>query len=268
MQRNHYARLSSRLSDTQIAQKRAYTYFTENVMASGPLIAAALTGAAASVIAALAASLPATPAYRIAFAAALSAWFVAALALGAMGVVRPDGLGTPGVGLAVALPILAGVYLCVRRQPLRAALLGIPTAILIGANAPRVLGVFFLILYAQDRLPGPFAPSAGWGDVAVGLTALPVAILVARKLSRWRPLALAWNTFALADLVVAVGLGVASAADFPLSLFTAGPDSGLMSGLPMFLIPGFLVPLWMLVHLAVFYQLLRPAKATLHTVPT
>ena len=36
--------------------------------------------------------------------------------------------------------------------------IGIPTAVLIGANAPRVLGVFFLILYAQGQLPAPFAP--------------------------------------------------------------------------------------------------------------
>ena len=41
------------------------------------------------------------------------------------------------------------------------------------------LGVFFIALWALGRLPAPFAPSAGWGDVLVGLTALPIAHRVA-----------------------------------------------------------------------------------------
>ena len=33
----------------------------------------------------------------------------------------------------------------------------------------------------DGRLPAPFAPSAGWGDVAVGAFALPVALMAAHR---------------------------------------------------------------------------------------
>lgn len=170
----------------------------------------------------------------------------------------PDGLDTLGVGAAVLLPILAIAFLAPRWQPLRNALFGIPVPVFVGVNAVRVLGVFFLILYADGRLPAPFAPSAGWGDIVVGITALPVAFLAARQATGWRPIGLVWNVAGFADLVMAVGLGVTSAIDSPLRIFVGGPDTTLMSQLPMFLVPGFLVPLLLLTHLAVFVRLRAP----------
>ncbi len=170
----------------------------------------------------------------------------------------PPGLGTLGVGAAVLLPILAIAFLAPRWQPLRNALFGIPVPVFVGVNAVRVLGVFFLILYADGRLPAPFAPSAGWGDIVVGITALPVAFLAARQATGWRPIGLVWNVAGFADLVMAVGLGVTSAIDSPLRIFVEGPDTTLMSQLPMFLVPGFLVPLLLLTHLAVFVRLRAP----------
>jgi hypothetical protein len=32
----------------------------------------------------------------------------------------------------------------------------------------RTLGVTFLLLYSAGHLPAPFAPAAGWGDIAIG----------------------------------------------------------------------------------------------------
>ena len=59
--------------------------------------------------------------------------------------------------------------------------MAIPLPALVAAHAVRVLGIFFLILHAQGRLPAPFAPTAGWGDIVIGATALPVAWLVAAR---------------------------------------------------------------------------------------
>ena len=79
--------------------------------------------------------------------------------------------------------------------------------------------------------------------------------LAASRAPGWRPLAFIWNVVGAADLVAAVGLGVTSAVYSPLRLFTEGPGTALMAALPMFLIPGFVVPLLMLTHVAVFARL-------------
>jgi hypothetical protein len=159
-----------------------------------------------------------------------------------------------GLGLAVCLPV---VMLCLALflvPSLRSALDRVPLALLIGVNAVRLLGVTFVILYQMHRLPAPFAPVAGWGDILVGLTALPVAWLAAGSAGRSRPVILLWNVIGLLDLVVAVGLGVASSPG-PIQLIVVEPNTGIMSTLPWLVIPGFLVPLLTTTHLAIFYRL-------------
>ena len=221
------------------------------------LIAITATAGAAIVIAAISLSIPAPASGRIGIAAVLTAWFFVAAALAATGAVGPAGLGTPGVGIAVVLPIVLIAIIAPRWATLRSALYGIPIPILIGVNAVRVFGYFFIIHYAAGRLPAPFAPSAGWGDVLVGVTAIPVAFMAARQVAGWRPITFSWNLVGIVDLVLAIFFGVTSAIDSPLRMFTEGPDTSLMAELPMFLIPGFLVPVFVLTHLAVFVRIAR-----------
>jgi hypothetical protein len=225
------------------------------------LIAIVLTASAATVVSVLCLSVRRSPSWRLTAAAIAIAWFSAIVALGATGTLAPDGLGTPGVGLVVALPVLVLAFAGLRIDALRQALLAISVHALIAANAVRVLGVVFLILHAQGRLPAPFAPIAGWGDIFIGATALPVAWMVAMATPGWRSVALAWNALGLADLVAAIALGVMSAPDSPIRAFTDGSGTSVMSVLPMLLVPGYLVPILMLTHLAVFLRLGRRAAA-------
>ena len=134
--------------------------------------------------------------------------------------------------------------------------LKVPVALLIGVNTIRILGVVFLVLHAAGRLPGPFAPVAGWGDIFVGLAAGPLAWWAHKKPLPARPAVWAWNVFGLVDLVAAVSLGATSAPG-PLRLIFAEPGTAMMSTLPWLLIPGFLVPLLACTHLAIFYRLVR-----------
>ena len=120
----------------------------------------------------------------------------------------------------------------------------------------RVLGVMFVLLYLGGRLPAPFAPVAGWGDIIVGVTAMPVAWLAHGRGRDARPEILVWNIFGLADLIAAIALGVISSPG-PLHLIAPEPGSAIMATLPWMLIPGFLVPLLASTHLAVFYRLLK-----------
>jgi hypothetical protein len=128
------------------------------------------------------------------------------------------------------------------------------------------LGAFFLVLHEHGRLPRTFALSAGWGDIAVALLAIPVAWLAHRGAPSWRSITLAWNAVAFVDLVAAVTLGIGSTPGSPVRFIYEEAVPGTIGTLPWVLIPAFLVPLYFLTHLAVFARLLRevPARVALH----
>jgi hypothetical protein len=224
-----------------------------------------LTMSAAIMVAALSVVFGRNIAERIRIAAVLSGWFVIVVILAATGALHPPyGVGAPGLGLTVALPILL-MWLALMRVPsLRDGLDRAPLAVLVGVHVVRVLGVSFIILQASNRLPAPFAPAAGWGDIVAGLVAVPVAWMVRRQARGWRTALIAWNVFGMADLIAAVTLGVLSSPG-PLRRIFAEPGTGLMSLLPWLLIPGFLVPLLFTTHLAIFYRLTKSARARTST---
>jgi hypothetical protein len=196
---------------------------------------------------------------RTTLALAALAWFGAVVLLGESGMLAASRLGTPAIGAFVVAPIVIVAYL-VRRVPLlRQVLLDTPVSIFVLVHVGRILGVGFLVLHAQGRLAAPFAPIAGWGDIFIALTAVPVALLLlSRPGPASRNLALAWNTLGMVDLVVALGLGITSAPGSPVQVFMQPPGTAVMSGLPMLLVPVFLVPLYLLSHLAIFHRLLSP----------
>ena len=198
---------------------------------------------------------------RIAVLIALGAWFALVLAIGATGALSPAGGGAPALGLAVVLPVAALVSAYFALPSVRNAMTTASLPALIAVHAIRLLGVTFLILYAKGRLPAPFAPSAGWGDVLIGATALPLAWAVARFGARVRPLVFLWNALGVADLVAAVTLGALSAPG-PLQVFVGPPDSSAMTSLPWLLIPGFLVPILLFVHVVIFTWLLARSPAS------
>ncbi|HSU99073.1 MAG TPA: hypothetical protein VLI91_03125 [Roseiarcus sp.] len=222
----------------------------------------AVTAGASLVIGFLACAMAQTPRGRLMTAGVLIAWFVLVLAIGAGGALDPArGLGVPGLGLSVVLPVVALVSAFVAFPPIRAAMLAMPLSALVAVNTVRVLGVIFVALYAAGRLPAPFAPSAGWGDIVTGLVAAPLAWAIARFGARARMLALLWNVFGAADLVNAVALGALSAPG-PLNAFPGPPTSAIMTGLPWLIIPGFLVPSLFFVHLVIFHRLLARTEAS------
>jgi hypothetical protein len=99
--------------------------------------------------------------------------------------------------------------------------------------------------------------TAGWGDIAIAAAALPVAWAIHRQVSGWAAWTFAWNLLGFADLLTAVTLGVGSAPNSPVRFIFESPNSGAIASLPGVLIPGVLVPLYLLSHLAIFAQLRR-----------
>jgi hypothetical protein len=163
--------------------------------------------------------------------------------------------GTIGPVPATLLPfvfflasLVGGWYLLPR---FRSALLSIPLPALIGLNAARLGGVFFLMLAADDRLSAPFAPIAGLGDMLVATLAIPLATVAARDgftNPTWFRL---WNVFGALDLVVAISLGILSAPGTPLRVFTDGAGTEAMTTLPWAFVPAMIVPLFLLIHLTI-----------------
>jgi hypothetical protein len=224
--------------------------------------ATALGFNAAAVIGVLALGAGSTLRQRLQIAAVLVAWLALVLLLGATGALHalptdPADVRSAALarfGIAGGLPIVAMVAAVLGLRSLRERVLRMPTAALVGVNALRLLGVLFLLLYAAGRLPAPFAPVAGWGDIVVGALAIPLAF--ATKRTENHRLLLAWNVLGLADLITAVGLAVTAPA-----VPGAGGTDG-MTLLPWLMVPAFLVPLFAATHLAIFYQLLGRSAAS------
>jgi len=197
-------------------------------------------------------------------AAVLVGWLGIVLALGSAHVFQSRSRGIPWIALGVGAPIVVGFVTFSLFPQVRRIVESIPQAWLLAVQWPRLVGATFLVLLAEHRLPAVFARPAGWGDVLIGIAALPVAFAYLAGRSWSRPLAVAFNLLGIADLVVAIGTGFL-AAPSPFRLFFSQPSTSLMTVLPMVLIPAFLVPFWILVHAASLRALLVADRVPEHS---
>jgi hypothetical protein len=161
------------------------------------------------------------------------------------------------MGLFVAAPLLAAA-IAASQPAARRVMLSLPMTLMVGLNIGRVFAVLFLLLAAEGRLSGPFPYSAAWGDIITGAVALPLLWLVQDNGRHTMAIHL-WNAFGMADLVAAIGLGVASAANSPLQVFRDGAGSEAMQHLPWSFVPSVLVPMWMVLHAIIWARLRQPA---------
>lgn len=193
-------------------------------------------------------------------AVVLLGWLALSIALAAMGVYHVDSNAIPTVQYAIVLPILIGSLLIWRSETVARVIEAVPQQWLIGVQLYRALGVIFLILYATGKLPGLFAWPAGVGDIVIGLLAPVIGLAYARVARDTAAFVRAWNVFGILDLVVAVTTGFLTAPSL-IQPIVVQPSSELMTVLPMVLIPAYLVPLSILLHIASLAKLHR-ATAT------
>jgi hypothetical protein len=205
-------------------------------------------------------TMPLSSAQRLTTAAIAGLWIGLAIALATTGIYAATTTPVPVVGVMAGLPVIAvgGAALLFAR--VREALLALPVSLLVGLNTLRIVGGFMVLLALQGRLSGPFPQSAGWGDVIVGLTAIPLTVAAARNLSANRGAVLAWNIFGTLDLVTAVLLGVTSAPGSPIQIFGGTIGSTAMWSLPWSNIPTVLVPFYLITHGIIFAHLLRTKR--------
>ena len=197
---------------------------------------------------------------------ALALWLALAFGLSAAGLfIRSPGGPPFGLLLSVLVPIvvfLAGVWLS---RSVREFVLAADLQLLTGIQAWRFAGIAFIALYAQHLLPGYFAWPAGLGDIAIGLSA-PWVMRALRRDSAFAASGafLTWNLLGILDLAVAISMG----AIVPLLLTKAATGTArdlattaLMTHLPLVLVPGYLVPLFVILHLSALMQAHRLTTA-------
>lgn len=222
-----------------------------------------LTAAIAVNLNAFITMMPLSPVQKLTAVAIAGLWIGLAIALANTGIYASPAMPVPMVGVMLVVPLIAIGAAAWLSVPVREKLLALPTPLLVGLNSLRILpGGFMLLLAVQGRLAGPFPQDAGWGDIAVGLAAVPLAIAVARSFSENRVALLAWNILGTLDLVTAIALGVTSAPGSPLQIFGGSIGTTAMGSLPWSNIPTLLVPFYLIAHGIIFAQLAR-AKAKL-----
>jgi hypothetical protein len=186
-------------------------------------------------------------------------WIVVAFTLSIRGFfVGSAATEVPRIAYAL-LPLAIG-YLAYRLLPSVRTVVGeIPLHWIIGLQLYRALGVVFLVEWMLGALPGAFALPAGIGDIAIGLAAPWVAARVRDGAPRAREVAILWNVLGIADLVVAVTMGVTTTPG-PLHLFALDNPNLAIIMMPLVLVPTIAVPFSILLHLIGLHRLADRAQ--------
>ena len=186
-------------------------------------------------------------------------WAAVAWTAAINGVFRIGAFPIPLLPLAIFLPMIVGVPLLLVSKRVGQLLDAMPANWLIALQLYRAFGTQWLVYWLRGLLPGLWALPAGTGDVLTGLFAVSVAIALTTGMAEGRKAAILWNIFGLADLAVAITLGmIISPGPFQL-IVLHGPSIGL-DGYPNVLTPAFVVPCSILLHALSLRQLSRRGR--------
>jgi hypothetical protein len=190
----------------------------------------------------------------------LTLWASVAWTAAINGAFRTGASPLPLLPLAIFLPVIIGAPLLLLSKRVGQLLDAMPTTWLVALQLYRVFGSQWLAYWLRGLLPGLWALPAGTGDVLTGLFAVPAAIALAAGTAEGRKAAILWNIFGIADLAVAITLGMMiSPGPFQL-IVPDGPSIGLDS-YPNVLTPAFVVPGSILLHALSLRQLRRRRRA-------
>lgn len=193
-----------------------------------------------------------TPRFPGAAALALALWLGFAVLAGVTGLFIE--LPFPGPQLIilsfVGLTLAAGIV----PSRLRDWIAALPLRALVGINALRFVGIYFLILGAQGELNATFAARAGWGDIAAATLAVALTIVGDPRGTGQRLLFHAWNAFGALDLIVAVATATI------VTLQGTVPGMTPLLSFPLILVPAFFVPLFLANHVFILRRLMSAGR--------
>lgn len=194
----------------------------------------------------------------IALAGVVLAWYGMTTVLAMRGVFLASAAATfPALPVAVLLPIIVGTVVLLRSRTAAAALDATPLSWLVGVQVYRVVGAIFLLMqWGDGSLPSQFALPAGIGDILTGLGAATLALAIARGERNTRAAAYLWNGFGLLDFIVALATGFLTSPG-RFHLLSLDNPNLLATAYPLAMIPAFLVPFTILLHVLCLWKLRR-----------
>ena len=197
--------------------------------------------------------------------AALCAWFIYVGVLGYLGVIANTAMFPPGIAL-IFVPVVAFLVLFILRvgssAGARVALV-FPLWVLIGTQAFRVgVELFIHQLWIDGLVPNMLTFAGANVDIYIGASAPVVAWLSMRS---WgQRLALLWNVLGLLALANVVTRAVLTAPG-PLNLIHTEVPDRMIGTFPFMFIPGFFVPLAVVLHVLAIRSITSHAKRALNT---
>lgn len=193
-------------------------------------------------------ALPAQPSPFTPVLIAAAAWFFIMLAVGRLELL--NGAPPQAPGLMVLSLVTLQIAAFRKWDTFREWALSVDLRLPVLFHLVRFVGVCFLFLHAQERLPGEFALPAGWGDIAIAALAPAAAMMASApgRSSRWG--AGIWNVLGLADILMAVAMGMNAGMHDPRI-------GEMMTTVPFSLLPTFIVPLAIGSHLLIAVRLYR-----------
>ncbi len=178
-------------------------------------------------------------------------WLLLALAAGASGVTArlvPPLPQTVLLGLVVIVLLVFAFY-----PGFRSWCMTVDLRALVLFHVTRFVGIYFLILYSEGRLPYAFAVPGGWGDIAVAVYAVLIAVYVKPEGKAGWSLYLFWNVLGFADILFVVITATR------LALSDPGSMAELLR-LPLSLLVTFVVPVIIFTHIVIFARLFGSSK--------
>jgi hypothetical protein len=177
----------------------------------------------------------------------LSMWFMYVGLMGYFGVVRNTAMRPPGIAFLV-VPVLGFLIFCIVRFSTDARVaLSFPLWIILGMQCFRIgVELFLHQLWIDGLVPKMLTFEGANVDIYVGASAPLIAWLSTRGRFGTR-LTLAWNVLGLLALTNVVIRAVLTAPG-PFNLIHAEVPNLMLGTFPFLFIPGFFVPLAVLLH--------------------
>lgn len=182
---------------------------------------------------------------------AVMVWLLAAVLAGVSGFISSL---VPPFPQAVLLGlVIIQLLIFVLSPGFKSLCLSVDVRVLVFFHLTRFVGIYFLILYSEGRLPYDFAVPGGWGDIVAAAVAFILVILVkpARK-TGWT-LYLLWNLFGFVDILFVVLTAARLASSEP------GSMTELLK-FPLSLLLTFVVPVIIFTHAVIFIRLFISTK--------
>jgi hypothetical protein len=178
-------------------------------------------------------------------------WLLAAIIAGASGLfsnLRPPFPQAVLLGL-----VIVELLIFAFSSGFRSWCLSVDLRALLLIHVTRFVGIYFLILYSQGRLPYDFAVPGGWGDIAAAAAVVILVLFVKPAGKTAWILYLVWNLYGFLDILFVVMTAARLAFSEP------GSMSELLR-LPLNLLLTFVVPVIIFTHIVIFIRLFRSGK--------